>query len=193
MSLMFLLPIFALVAFLFGIFLWSSRGSRNPPLPSVQTADMDPSGQRHSGYYPQIRQALDPRDLKYLSSAGGAGLARRVHRERRRVVKRYLVALRNDFDRLLRLARAVAVLSPEIVAVQELERLRLIMEFRWRIRVIQLRLLIGAATLPQISGLSDLVGHLAARLETAMTELGERAALAVELASSLDRRNMNTV
>ena len=193
MSLLFLLPILALVAFLVAIFLWSSGGNRKSALAPLQAVDSDKAGQRHVLHCPQIRQALDGRDLEYLSSTAGAGLARQIRRERHQVVRSYLLALGGDFDQLLRLARAIAVLSPEVNAVREFERLRLILEFHWRIRVIRLRLLLGAAALPQVSGLTDLVSSLAVRLETAMAELGERAALAVELASSLDRRNLNTV
>ena len=101
--------------------------------------------------------------------------------------------LRGDFDRLLRLGRSIALLSPEVVAVQEFERFRLTVEFHWRCRAIALGLLLGTATLPQISAVSDQVSHLAVRLEAALKEMGERAVLAVELASAPDRRNLNTV
>jgi len=193
MSLLLLLPTLALVIFLGGVFLWSLRGARKAPLDRICAVDLEESGQRHATHCPQIRQALDARDFSYLASSGGRKLARRVRRERRRVVQDYLIALRGDFDHLLRLARAIALLSPKVVAVHELERFRLTVQFHWRCRIIGLRLLFGAATLPQVAGTSDLVSHLAVRLEAALKELGERAALAVEMASSLDRRNMNTV
>jgi hypothetical protein len=193
MNLLFLLPLVVLVVFLIVVFFWSVRGTPKGPLERFQAADFECAGRRHATHGPQIRQALDERDLQFLAAAGGAHLARRVRRDRREVVKNYLIALRGDFDQLLRLARAIAALSPEVVAVQELERLRLTVQFHLRCRIIYFRLLLGAATLPQISGVSDLVSHLAARLETALQELGERAALAVELASSPDRRDLNTV
>ena len=193
MSLLLLLPTLALVILLAGVLLWSLRGTRKSPLDRISAVDLEETGQRHSTHCPQIRQALDTRDFSYLTASGGPKLTRRVRRERRCVVKDYLVALRGDFDHLLRLARAIALLSPEVVAVHELERFRLTLQFHWQCRVIGLRLLFGAATLPQIRDASDLVSHLAVRLEAALKELGERAALAVEMASSLDRRNMNTV
>jgi hypothetical protein len=193
MSILILLPLLALVVFLVFVFFWSLRGTSTKTVDQFQAADFECPGRRHATHGPQIRQALDDRDLRYLASAGGAHLARRARRDRRQVVKNYLIALRGDFDQLLRLARAIAALSPEVVAVEELERLRLTVQFHLRCRIIYFRLLLGAATLPQISGVSDLVSHLAARLETALQELGERAALAVELASTPDRRDLNAV
>jgi hypothetical protein len=193
MSIVFLLPLLALVVFLVFVFFWSQRSPRHSPLDRFQAADLEEIGQRHATHCSQIRQALDGRDFEYLASAGGARLARRVRRERRQLVKDYLIALRGDFNQLLKLASAIAALSPEVVAIEEFERFRLTLQFHLRCRAIYLRLLLGATTLPQVSGVSDLVGHLAVRLEVALKELGERAALAVELASSGDRRNVNTV
>jgi hypothetical protein len=193
MSLLFLVPVLVLVVFLVLVFFWSLRGPATKTLDQFQAADFECAGRRHATHGPQIRQALDHHDLQYLASAGEAHLVRRVRRDRRQVVKDYLIALHGDFDQLLRLARAIAALSPEVVAVEEFERLRLTVQFHLRCRIIYFRLLLGAATLPQISGVSDLVSHLAARLETALQELGERAALAVELASSSDRRDLNAV
>jgi hypothetical protein len=193
MSLLFLLPLVALVVFLVFVFFWSLRRPHHSSFDQFQAADLEEIGQRHATHCSQIRQALDGRDFEYLASAGGARLARRVRRERRQLVRKYLIALRGDFDQLLRLASAIAALSPEVVAIEELERFRITLQFHLRCRVIALRLLFGATTVPQVSGVSDLVSHLAVRLDAALKELGERAALAVELASSGERRNLNTV
>jgi hypothetical protein len=54
-------------------------------------------------------------------------------------------------------------------------------------------LLAGWAPMAQIGTLSDLLSGLSVRLEAAMKELGERAALAAELASFPDRRRINSV
>jgi hypothetical protein len=47
----------------------------------------------------------------------------------------------------------------------------------------------GLAPIPRLDGLSDLVSGLSVRMETAMKKLGERAALAAELALSFDGRS----
>jgi hypothetical protein len=113
-----------------------------------------------------------------------------LRKERRHIAVIYLPTIQDDFSRLLRLARVIAVLSPRVRTVQEWERLRLSIQFYLRYEVVRLALAIGGAPLPQLSGLSQMVSELAVRMETAMKELGERAALAAELASSLDQADL---
>ena len=149
--------------------------------------------QRHTNYLPQIRQALAAADYDFLSKRASRGTQRRVRRERLNVALAYLGALRGDFESLLRMARVIAVLSPEVDAAHEFERLRLTAEFAWRYQMIRWKLLTGMTPLVQLAGLSDLVSGLSVRLEQAMKELGERAAVAAELASSMNRRGMDAV
>jgi len=149
--------------------------------------------QRHTNYLPQIRQALAAADYDFLSKRASRGTQRRVRRERLNVALAYLGALRGDFESLLRMARVIAVLSPEVAAAHEFERLRLTAEFAWRYQMIRWKLLTGMTPLVQLAGLSDLVSGLSVRLEQAMKELGERAAVAAELASSMNRRGMDAV
>jgi hypothetical protein len=103
----------------------------------------------------------------------------------------YLTDLHADFERLLRLARVIAVLSPEVAASHEFERLRLTIRFNWRYQTVLLGLYAGLLFLPQLSGLSQIVGELAFRMECAMKQLGERAAVAAELASTLNRGGLD--
>jgi hypothetical protein len=110
-----------------------------------------------------------------------------VRQERRRAGLAFLSAVREDFLSLLRLAKIIAVLSPEVAALHEFERLRLTLEFAWRYEVIRMQLRAGLAPLPRLDALSDFVSSMSVRMETAMKELGERAALAAELGSSLNR------
>ncbi len=116
---------------------------------------------------------------------------RRIRHERRRVALAYLAVLRGDFQSLLRMAKVIAALSPEVAAVHEFERLRLTAKFAWQYEMIRWKLLAGFATVPQLDGLSDLVSGLSVRMEAAMKELGERAAAAAELASSINRRGLD--
>lgn len=139
---------------------------------------------------PQIRQALSEADRKYLSAVVSRELQHRVGKERRRIVLAYLAELREDFRRLVRLATVIAVLSPEVAAMRELERLRLRLEFTCRLEWIRLILLAGWTPTVQLGALSGLLSGLSVRLEAAMKELGERAALAAELASFPDRRSI---
>jgi hypothetical protein len=142
-------------------------------------------------YLPQIKQALSSADLTFLTNRGTQGLMHRVRRERKQVALGYLEALKTDFERLLRLAKIIAVLSPAVSALHEWERFRLGLTFRWRYEMIRLRLIAGFALTPQLGNLSNLVSGLHVRIETAMQELGERAALATKMASALGRGGMD--
>ncbi len=62
-----------------------------------------------------------------------------------------------------------------------------------RLKMIRWKLLAGFAPVPQLDGLSNLVSGLSVRMEAAMKELGERAAAAAELASSVNRRGLDVV
>jgi len=154
---------------------------------------LEQQGQRHTNYLPQICQAMAPADYEFLAERAASKVQRRVRRERRGVVLAYLAALRGDFQNLLRMARVIAVLSPQVVAVQEFERLRLTAQFACRYELIRWKLLIGLTPMTQLEGLSNLVSGLSVRMEAALKELGERAAVAAELASSIDRRRLDVV
>jgi hypothetical protein len=105
----------------------------------------------------------------------------------------YLRELRRDFEKQLQIARIIAVLSPEVTAVQEWERLRLTLKFIWQYEIIRMQLQAGLAPLPRLSGLANVVSGLSVRMENAIKELGERAAMATELASALDRGGVDHV
>ncbi len=78
------------------------------------------------------------------------------------------------------MAKVIAVLSPEVAAVHEFERLCLTAKFAWQYEMIRWMLSAGFAKVPLLDGLSDLVSGLSVRTEAAMKELGERAAAAAE-------------
>jgi hypothetical protein len=183
--------LFGFVAILLFLLVWALGGPQKLPKTAADLDFLDETTRQHVNFLPQIRQALAKTDDDFLSGKALHGVQRRVRRERRDVALAYLSALRGDFQNLLRLARIIAVLSPEVAAVQELERLRLTVRFACRYELVRLKLLAGFAPLPQLDGLSNLISGLSVRIETAMKNLGERAALAAELASSLDRRGTN--
>jgi hypothetical protein len=116
-----------------------------------------------------------------------------MQRERRKVALAYLFALRAEFERLLRTARIVAALSPEVAGRQQLERVVLTLRFLWRYRVIRMGVWAGFTPLPQISALSDFLSGYSVRLEEAIRELGERAAMGAEMVSSRDRRRIDPI
>ena len=184
---------FGFVAILLLALGWALRQPRKRRKRQTDPRSFEERGQRPLTYSPQIRQALAPEDYDFLSKRASREVQRRVRRERRSVALGYLAALREDFQSLLRMARVIAVLSPEVAAVQEFEKLRLTAKFVWRYEMLRWQLLAGFAPVPQLDGLSDLVSGLSVRMEAAMKELGERAAVAVELASSMNRRGLDVV
>ena len=184
---------FGFVAILLLALGWALRSPRKQRKLEVDPRPLEELGQRHVTYLPQIRQAFATTDYEFLSEKASLEVQRRVRRERRGVALAYLAALRGNFQSLLRMARVIAALSPEVVAVQEFERLRLTGMFAWRYQMIRWRLWTGLAPMTQLDGLSNLVSGLSVRLEMAVQELGERAAAAAELASSMNRRGLDIV
>lgn len=181
---------FGLISLLFVLFCWSIRKPERTALPSSTRDADEESGRRHICYLPQIQQAFSAADFDFLSGNTSREMLRRVRRERRDVALAYLASLRGDFQSLLRMARAIAMLSPELDAVREFERISLSARFACQCQIIRWKLLAGIAPLHQLQGLSDLVSGLSVRIEAALNELGERAAAAAELASSMNRRGL---
>jgi hypothetical protein len=180
----------ALIGVLLILFAWAIRrpgaGATTSSVPAL-VGILEKCERKHATYFPQIQQAFAKRDDEFLRKNGTREMARRVRRERLRVGLAYLNSLRTDFQNLLRMARIIAVLSPKVAAVREWERLRLTAEFAWRYQLIRIELIAGFAPLPQLGGLANVVSGLHVRMERVVNELGERAAMASELASALDR------
>ncbi|HEY2546883.1 MAG TPA: hypothetical protein VGI46_12520 [Candidatus Acidoferrum sp.] len=188
-------PLTLLVAF--GILLllllaWVLRDPRKLAKPASDLRSAEELDRSHVTYFPQVKQALAAEDLAFLASRGSRALAHTVRKERRKIALIYLVCLRADFLKLWRLARVIASMSQQVGMAQELERLQLAAVFYWRYEMIRLKFHFGFAPLPELGSLSDVVSRLSVRLETAMKDLGERAALAAKLASSPDGRRLHT-
>lgn len=184
--------ILAAVIMLLALLFWALRSPRRDNQASAPGLEsVEESARQHATYFGAIRQAMSQEDFEFLAARSPGRLVRRAHKERQRIALLYLANLRTDFQRLLRLAGVIAVLSPEIAASHEFERLRLTIRFFWRYQTVLLGLYAGLLLLPQLGGLSQMVGDLAFHLESAIKELGERAAVAAELASTLNRRGLD--
>jgi hypothetical protein len=103
-------------------------------------------------------------------------VAKQALRERRAVARRSLMGLHEDFSNLARLGRIIAALSPEVSHKQETERLILGLKFQILYALVWLRLSTGNLPLEQLEHLTGLVGRLATRLDTAMTEISALSA-----------------
>ncbi|HEV2195930.1 MAG TPA: hypothetical protein VGR55_10125 [Candidatus Acidoferrum sp.] len=184
----------AIVGILLVLFVWSLRSPKryvpSTDLPFPIQEDLQSSPVSH---LPQIRRALAATDFEFASKRIPRDALRQMRRERRQVTLAYLSALRAEMDQLLRTARVIAALSPEVAAGQELERVLLMVKFLGRYRMVQMSVWAGFTPLPQLSDLSDLLSGYSVRLEEAMKEMGERAALVAEMVSSPDRRRIHPV
>lgn len=190
------LTLILLVGFVIGLLLllaWALRGPGKLAKSGAGSNALEANDRPHVNFLPHIRQALDISDYDFLAEKSTPVMQRRVRRERRDVALAYLSALRLEFEDLLRMARIIAGLSPEIVVMQEFERLRLTVKFMWRYELIRMKLRMGFAPLQQLDRLGNLISGLSVRLEMAVKELGERAVLAAESASPRDRRGMGLV
>ena len=179
--------VITIVLFLLVLLVWALRMPRRSRSLDEDALNFLGDGDRpHITHLPQIRQALADVDFEFLQSTGRAKLAGKLRKERRKVALNYLPAVQEDFEKMLHIGRIVAVLSPEVKTVEEWERLRLTMSFYCRYHMIRFALLCGLAPIPQLSEMSQLVSALSIRMEMAVKELGERAALAAEITSSFD-------
>ena len=173
-----LILFFGFVALLLAALGWALWQPRRQSSPQPEQQPPNAGGERHVTHLQQIHQVLSAEDFEFVRKSGSRTLNRRFRKERLRVVRAYLDAIRGDFENLMRMARVIAVMSPEVVAVEEFERMRLTATFRWRYQVLHWKLMAGFAPMAQMDNLSNLVSGLSVRMETAVRELGERAALA---------------
>jgi hypothetical protein len=165
------LAVLALLAVLF----WPRRArlpesAKRVEPPDFSQEDLTP---RHAKYFPLVRQALEGSDLAKLGRRIQPRMRNRLRAERRKVARRYLAGLREDFLRLERFGRMVAALSPKVDARQEAERFRLGIRFRLVYAAVSMRLVLGQVPVPAFVRLTEFVGSLATRLEASMTSLVE--------------------
>jgi hypothetical protein len=177
-----LLAFSAIALLLLLLLAWLSFGKRrvNPEMSAAARPERD---WRHVSYAPYVNQALMGDDMEFISTRGSPELAKRFEKERRQIALKYLRALRSDFEKLVDFARVVAVMSPDVELVQELQGLRLQLAFRVHYYLIYTRLYLGIAPSTALGNLSNTVRALAIRMEAAISDLGERAALGDEFSS----------
>ncbi len=179
------LVIFSGVAvLLLAALIWALRAPSRLSRGNFDLNALEQPGRRHATYLSLIRRASSSDDLAFLSKRGYTKLQSRLRRERRKVVLTYLEQLRCDFDRLTKMMRAVAALSPSVGVRQELERAQLSFEFLVRYYAIRMAFGWGFVPIAQLSQLSQMVSELSIQMEMSMKEFGERAAMAVRSASS---------
>jgi hypothetical protein len=146
---------------------------------------------RHSFRLPQILQSLQPSDTEFLERRGLRLLRQRVRSERTQIAIRYLNHLETDYETLLEASRILTVMSPEVVPMQEFERLRLSIRFARNCLLMRLRLRVGLAPWKGFAKISDMATTMSFRIESATSHIGLQAALAADPASFTDERGSN--
>jgi hypothetical protein len=140
-------------------------GTGAPPLMAAEFFPV------HCRYFPQVRHALSPEDSAYLARRGLPAVHRRWKKSQRRASRLYLAGLREDFSRLNRLARLLALYSPQVRARQELELAWLNLQFQLLYGIVVCRFLLGRPAVGSFGRMAALIGSLGSRLEQAALSL----------------------
>jgi hypothetical protein len=184
-----LAPLFFILAalLLLGLLAYAARPIETRALSpdSVFEALLEP---RHSFRLPQILQSLQPSDTEFLERRGLRSLRQRIRSERTQIAIRYLNQLESDYETLLEASRILAVMSPEIVAMQEFERLRLSVRFAQNCFLMRLRLRAGFAPWKGFATISDMATTMSFRMESATLQIALQSALATDSASFMEER-----
>jgi hypothetical protein len=146
------------------------------------------SEERHYYRLPQILQSLRPEDTDFLARRGVPFLRQRVRAERKQIALRFLNLLESDYETLLEASRILAVMSPEVIPMQEWERLRLSMRFAKNCFLMRLRLRAGLTPWRGFGKISEMATDMSFRLESATSQIGTRAALASDFPLFLEER-----
>jgi hypothetical protein len=170
-SLLFFL-FFALVVL--ALLLWASRSSKHQFAPDMDVFEAL-SQSRHCSRLAQILQALRPEDTEYLQQIGQAALMQALRQQRRRIARTYLDCLQEEFETLLEISRALAVMSPEVVGMEEMQRWRLSLAFAANCAFLRWRLRLGLRPFAGFTLLSDMATDIAGQLDTATTRIAEAA------------------
>ena len=163
---------FALVVL--SLLLWASRPVKHQFTPGMDIFEAL-SQSRHCYRFQQVMQALRPEDTEYLGEIGQASLMKVLRQQRRGVALIYLDCLQKEFETLLEISRALAVMSPEVIAMEEMERWRLSVAFAAHCAFLKWKLRLGLQPFSGFTLLSDMATNIARQLEAATTRIAETA------------------
>ncbi|HXC46926.1 MAG TPA: hypothetical protein VNU20_01445 [Candidatus Sulfotelmatobacter sp.] len=165
-----LLVLFALL--LVGLLAWALRPPPHPARPDVDVFDALRQS-RHSSRLPHILQALLPQDTEYLRETGQVALMRTLRQQRRRIALGYLDQLQEEFEMLLEISRVLAVMSPEVVGMEEIERWKLSVTFAASCAFLRWRLRLGLQPFAGFTLLSNMAADIARELDAATIRIAE--------------------
>jgi hypothetical protein len=173
MSLSVILLIFFAVL-LVGLLAWALRPPAHSSRPAVDVLEALRQP-RHFSRMSHVLHSLRPEDTEYLSETGQLALMQTLRRQRRRIALSYLDQLQEEFEMLLEISRVLALMSPEVVGIEELERWKLSLAFAANCSFLKWRLRLGLEPLSGFALLSRMATDIARRLETATTRIAQEA------------------
>jgi len=138
----------------------ASRGSRRAT--RTEPAEFFPV---HYRYFVQAKQAFSRENAAYLAGRASAPVRKEWERGCRKAARLYLGCLRDDFERLSRLARQIALRSPQVKVQQEAEMFWLDVRFEILYAIALLRIQMGRAAAEDVGHIASLIGALGSRLE----------------------------
>jgi len=136
---------------------------------------------RHCTRLPYILEALRPEDTNFLQESGTGALMQSLRQQRRRIALHYLDQLQQEFELLLQISRALAVMAPEVMAIQELERLKLSIVFAFNCAILRFRLRVGMRPFEGFASLSTMANEMVRHLEGVTSNIAEAAVHSAEL------------
>ena len=177
------LPVILFVLFavsLIVLLAWALRPPKQPVRHGESIFDLL-SEPRHCTRLPHILRALQPEDTDFLQEIGTSELMHSLRRQRRRIALRYLDQLQQEFELLLEISRALAVVAPEVVAIEELERWKLSIVFALNCAILRLRLRLGMRPFEGFTSLSTMATEMVRHLEAVTSKIAETAVHSAEL------------
>jgi hypothetical protein len=186
------LPVILLVLFallLIGLLAWALRPPKDQTRPALDVFEALRQS-RHSSRMLHVLQALQPEDTAYLGKTGQVGLMRTLRRQRRRIALDYLNQLQEEFQRLLEISRVLAVMAPQAMGMEEMERWKLSLTFAANCAFLRWKLRLGLQPFSGFTLLSKMATDIARQLDAATTRIAEVAVRGSDN-PALGRRNID--
>jgi hypothetical protein len=127
-----------------------------------------------------ILNVLQPEDTEYLRETGQLALMQSLRRQRRQIALSYLDQLQQEFEELLEISRVLAVMSPEVIGMEELERWKLSITFAANCVFLRWKLRWGLQPFSGLTLLSNMAVSIARQLDTATARIVQATAQASE-------------
>ncbi len=180
-----LLILFALL--LVALLAWALRPPAGPVRPPLDVFEAL-SRSRHCLRISQVLNALQPEDTEYLRDTGQLALMQTLRRQRRQIALRFLDQLQNEFQELIEISRLLAVMSPEAIGIEEMERWRLSLAFAVNCAFLRWKLRLGLQPFSGFAMLSGMAISIARQLDFASTRIAEAAVRSANPTGSGDEK-----